>query len=116
MCTEKVPKTIKTPRGIKKPPERTQEADHEPKPPKKPPNSYMIFTKNRQKILKELHPILKPKEIICMIAKEWKILSETEKRDYQSEYLKLKTIYDTEIKIYKNSKNRMKINRDQNYS
>ena len=68
---------------------------------KRPPNSYLIYHKERYTILKEKNQELKTKDITKRTSEEWRTMNEEQKKTFKDKYTELKRTYDQELKTSK---------------
>jgi len=61
--------------------------------PKRPPSAYLLFMSEARKSLGANHG-MKPQEVVQTLAKNWKALSDAQKKPYQDQYAKLKADYE----------------------
>ena len=73
----------------------------DPEAPKRPMSAYIIFSKEQRPRIKGENPDAKPAELMSIIGKEWKSLSEKKKLPYQKQSEKLKALYTEEKKDYR---------------
>jgi len=68
------------------------------KPPKRPPSSYFLFTKDRRPVLKNENPNLSVTDLAIKLGEEWNNMDAKKRHPYEKEAAKLKSIYDKEKK------------------
>ena len=69
--------------------------------PKRPPNAYMLFSKDAREEVKKEHPDLKSVgEVSKKIGEKWKKVSASKKKKYEEEVKKAKKVYDEAMKSY----------------
>ncbi|KAH6569914.1 hypothetical protein BASA50_005224 [Batrachochytrium salamandrivorans] len=76
----------------------------DPNAPKRPPPSYVLFVKNQYQGVAELHPDLKPKEIMVMLGGQWRDLTDDEKRPYHERSASQREQYSLDMVEYKGKK------------
>lgn len=71
--------------------------------PKKPPNTYLLFHKDRYEEIKSENKMMSMKEITKRTAEEWKSISKEKREQYLKMYDILKYRYTEELEAYKNA-------------
>ncbi|GIQ82570.1 hypothetical protein KIPB_007008, partial [Kipferlia bialata] len=72
---------------------KAKTAQH-PDKPKRPASAYILYMKDERENVKNNHPDLPPKEIIRVVAQQYKALSEAEMKPYVDAYERAKEDYD----------------------
>jgi high mobility group protein B3 len=68
--------------------------------PKRPLQSYMLFSGDVRADVRAANPDVKITEISKLIGEQWKILPEKQKAKYAERYQKAKQVYDVELAVY----------------
>jgi hypothetical protein len=92
MCAKKSPSTTKK--------QRKSKPAKDPKAPKKPLSSYMLFCQAQRETVKSEMPELNAKEILSELGKRWQALTDEEKVPFIEEAGRVKAAYAIEKKEY----------------
>lgn len=80
-----------------------KKAEKDPKAPKKPLTSYIIFCTEKRKSIVDKDPKMAPKDVSRKLAELWRALSENEKAVYSKKAEAEKERYQNEMKNYSSS-------------
>jgi hypothetical protein len=77
--------------------------ERDPNQPKKPKTSYLFFTVEQRKLLKDTRPTMTETEIKAYLSSRWASLSESEKNVYVQMFNVEREKYKKAMELYKNS-------------
>ncbi|ELP84880.1 high mobility group protein B3, putative [Entamoeba invadens IP1] len=78
--------------------EKKPKKEKDPNKPKKPASAYLLYCQEVRPSVKEKNPEMKQKDILGVIGKMWKDLSESEKKKYTDMYDANKKVYEEQVK------------------
>ncbi|KAG2181963.1 hypothetical protein INT43_006888 [Umbelopsis isabellina] len=73
----------------------------DPNAPKRPMGSFFLFANDRREKLRKEHPDLDTKEIARKLGEEWKVLSDSKKKNWTQKADALKDRYNKDVEAYK---------------
>lgn len=81
---------------------RKEKKPKDPKAPKRPPSAYLLFQNDVRDKVREKNPGMSYREILGLIAQQWKALSEVEKKVYEDTYEKATIDFRVRDQAYRN--------------
>ncbi|KAL2342691.1 hypothetical protein Fmac_003976 [Flemingia macrophylla] len=98
---EKTENIIKKTKQKKK--QNKEDKNSDPNRPKRPPSSYLLFSKEARRSLQEERPGINPSTLNALVSLKWKELSEEEKQLWNGEASKAMEAYKKELEEYNKS-------------
>jgi len=96
--------TYTPPEGSEAPPKKKAKKDKDPNAPKRPMNSYMLYSNSVRSQIREENPEMPTQNIMKEISNRFKLLNEEDQKKWKDKADKVKEVYKKDVEAYEKTK------------